>query len=647
MHRLAAWISTVAALILFAAPSIAQEVEVKGPEVILSGIPFDLTLSTPGSLVPVEVAVRMANGTELGVVTVPPLESVMLGREVVVTDAAQLPLSVMVEEEVRAEFSKRIFPGWLSLLPPLLAILLALIFREVITSLLAGVWLGCLFLCGFNPLSALFMAVNRFVRGELTDEGHASIVIFTLLLGGMVGVISRVGGTRAMVDSVTPLATTPRRGQIASWLAGLAVFFDDYANSLIVGNTMRPLTDRLKISREKLAYIVDSTAAPVAAVFFVSTWIGYEVGLISDGLKVAAQQQAGDPALAAELAGASAFAVFLQTIPHLFYPLLAILTVVLVAVMGRDFGPMLKAERRARKGDGLFRPGAQLAADMTTELSEVAGAPRGRWWNGALPVLVLVVTVLTGLVVTGNAELPADEPFSLREVFGKADPYTPLMWGSVLACLTALVLAVSQRIMTMSEGIKAWMAGMRSMLLAIVILLLAWSLGEVTQSLETASFLANTLSETLPPQVLPLTVFVVASLIAFATGTSWATMAILLPLVVPLSIQMGGGIEGLTAANQAVVFGSIGSVLAGAIMGDHCSPISDTTVLSSTASSCDHVDHVRTQLPYAILVGVVAALVGSVPSALGVPAWACLLVGAAVIFGFLRLIGKRTDEVQA
>ncbi len=644
MHRLAAWISTVAALVLFSVPSIAQEVEVEGPEVILSGIPFDLKLSTPGSLVPVEVAARTANGTELGVVTVPPLESVTLGRKVVVTDAAQLPIRVLVGEEVRAEFSKRIFPGWLSLLPPLLAILLALIFREVITSLLAGVWLGCLFLCGFDPLAAIFMAVNRFVRGELTDEGHASIVIFTLLLGGMVGVISRVGGTRAMVDSVTPLATTPRRGQIASWLAGLAVFFDDYANSLIVGNTMRPLTDRLKISREKLAYIVDSTAAPVAAVFFISTWIGYEVGLISDGLKVAAQQHAGDAARAAELSGASAFGVFLQTIPHLFYPLLAILTVVLVAVMGRDFGPMLKAERRARQGRGLFRPGAQLAADMTTELSELESAPKGRWWNGALPVLVLVVTVLTGLVVTGEAELADDEAFSLREVFGKADPYSPLMWGSVLACLTALVLAVSQRIMTLSEGIKAWMAGMRAMLLAIVILLLAWSLGEVTQSLETASFLASTLSETLPPQVLPLTVFIVAALIAFATGTSWATMAILLPLVVPLSIQMGGGIEGLTAANQAVVFGSIGSVLAGAIMGDHCSPISDTTVLSSTASSCDHVDHVRTQLPYAILVGVVAALVGSVPSAFGVPAWACLLVGAVVLFVFLRVVGRRADE---
>lgn len=643
MHRIAAWIATVAALMLLGSTSLAQTVELEGPEVILGGVPFKLELSVPGSLEPVEVTVRMANGSELGTVVVPPLEKVELEQEVVVEDEAQLPIRGLVGGEVAAEFSQRIFPGWLSLLPPLLAIVLALVFREVITSLVAGVWLGGLFLSGFDPLAALFLVADRFVRGELADADNASIVIFTLLLGGMVGIISRVGGTRAMVDAVAPLATTPRRAQVASWLAGLAVFFDDYSNSLIVGNTMRPLTDRLRVSREKLAYIVDSTAAPVAAIFFVSTWIGYEVSLIGDGLKQAAARTA-DPLLSAELADTSAFGVFLSTIPHLFYPILAIVAVALVAVMGRDFGPMLKAERRARSGGGLFRPGAQLAADMSTELDEVKGAPTGRWWNGALPVLVLVVTVLVGLVVTGMRKLPENEPFSLRAVFDGADAFSPLMWGSVLACLTALVLAVSQRIMTVEEGIRSWLGGMRAMLLAIVILLLAWSLGEVTKALETASYLASALSETLPPTLLPLSVFLVSSLIAFATGTSWATMAILLPLVVPLAIQMGGGIEGLSVAGQAIVFGSIGSVLSGAIMGDHCSPISDTTVLSSTATSCDHVDHVRTQLPYAVLIGCVAAVVGCVPSALGIPAWVCLAAGVVVLFAVFRMFGKGVVE---
>ena len=631
-----------AALVVFGSVSTdAQQLELDGPRVFLKGVSFVVTMTAPGATQPVRAQLRLADGTVIADTVIAPFESVVI-PDVVVRSRAEAPVEVESASGVTT-MDRPVLPGWVSLLPPIVAIALALITREVLTSLFVGIFVGCLFLTGYEPIAAAFMAANEFGRGSVSDPNNAAIILFSLMLGGMVGVITRMGGTRAIVDAVTPFATTRKRGQIVTWAAGLAVFFDDYSNSLIVGTTMRPLTDKLKISREKLAYIVDSTAAPVAAIFFVSTWIGYEVGLINDGLQLAAAQNASNPQLAAELASASGFGVFLQTIPYLFYPILALVTVLMIAVMGRDFGPMLQAERRASSGGGLLRPGAQPASDMDTELFESSSAPRGRWWNGALPVVTLVVTVLAGLVVTGVGALEPDDARSLRNIFGNSDPFSPLLWGALLACIVAISLAGFQKILTLREGIDAWVSGLRAMLLAMVILVLAWSLGAVTRSLNTAGFLAEALSGNLPAALLPVTTFALAAAMAFATGTSWATMAILLPLIVPLSVSLAGGLDLASGTGQAVVLGSIGSVLAGAIWGDHCSPISDTTVLSSTASSCDHVDHVRTQLPYALMVGIVAMVFGSIPSALGLPPAVSLLLGGVVIWAIIRYRGQEAD----
>ncbi len=526
--------------------------------------------------------------------------------------------------------------------------------REVVSSLFAGVWLGCVFVAGYNPFSALLMTVERFVRPALADPDHAAIVIFSLLLGGMVGVMSATGGTRAIVQAVTPLATSRRRGQLATWLAGLAIFFDDYANTLIVGNantlivgnTMRPLTDRLKISREKLAYIVDSTAAPVSVIVFVSTWVGFEISLIGDGLRLAAEQHPGDPALVSSLTSASPFGVFIHTIPYLFYPILAIFTVGLLLWTGRDFGPMLAAERRASAGDGLFRPGAQLAADTESGLMDAPDGTPLRWWNGGLPVIAVVVTVLIGLVYTGLQGLEPDDPRTMSRILGNADPFNTLLWGSLVGCVVAVVLAVTQRILTLSRTISALVGGMRAMVLAIIILVLAWSLGEVTTAVGTASFLSSALSDRMPLALLPLAVFVIAAVISFATGTSWGTMAILLPLGIPLAVALGGGIDFDGGAHYTILLGVISSVMAGSIFGDHCSPISDTTVLSSMASGCDHVDHVRTQLPYALLVAFVGMLVGDVPTAFGFPPWISLIIGGAVIWAVVRFVGSESEGGQ-
>ncbi len=621
----------------------AQDVEIDAPQVILRDIPFTITVRTPTSLDTVRAALRGADGTLLGEIAVPPVGEASF-RDVRVEAATAVPLEVTVGE-ITESIDRPVIPGWMSLLPPLVAIALALIFHEVVSSLFVGIWLGSFLVAGYNPLAALFMTVERYVHPALADSDHAAIVIFSLLLGGMVGVMSATGGTRAIVQAVTPLATSRRRGQFATWLAGLAIFFDDYANTLIVGNTMRPLTDRLKISREKLAYIVDSTAAPVSVIVFVSTWVGFELSLIGDSLQLAATQNAGDPALVAQLTSASPFEIFLHSIPYLFYPILAIFTVGLLLISGRDFGPMLPAERRAASGNGLYRPGAQLAADTEGDLMEPPDGTPLKWWNGAGPVIAVVVTVIAGLVYSGLQGIPAGEPRGIRDILGAADPFDSLLWGSLVGCVVAMVLALGQRILSLPKVIRAWLGGMRAMMLAMIILVLAWSLGEVTTAVGAAPFLSSALSDRMPVQLLPVAVFIISAGISFATGTSWGTMGILFPLVVPLAVALGGGVDFAGGAHYTVLLGVISSVMAGSIFGDHCSPISDTTVLSSMASGCDHVDHVRTQLPYALLVAFVGMLVGDVPTAFGFPPWISLLVGAAVILLVVRLVGKKVVEV--
>ena len=347
MRRTIALTAALVVSVVCARASNAQEIVLTGPAVFLKGTGFSVTVSAPSALQPVPFVLRLGDGTVVADTTIDPLGAVTL-RDVIVENASQAPLQAEASGVV-VTLASPVLPGWVSILPPIIAIVLALVLREVLVSLFAGLWIGCLFLVGYNPIKAVSMAGGGFARGEVANSDNASIILFTLLIGGMVGVVTRMGGMRAIVEVVAPMATTRVRGQLVTWLAGLAVFFDDYANTLIVGSTMRPLTDRLRISREKLAYIVDSTAAPVATLA-ISTWIGYQLGLIGDGLDLAVAQQSGNPALAAALASTSPFDVFFQAIPYMFYPILALVAVFVIASTGRDFGPMLAAERRAASG---------------------------------------------------------------------------------------------------------------------------------------------------------------------------------------------------------------------------------------------------------------------------------------------------------
>ncbi len=613
---------------------------IEAPKVIMGGVPFALDLQ--GASGALDYEVRDAQGTVLGSGAVGAGGTATVSG-LVVSGRSRLPLTVQIGQ-VSEEVSRPYAPGWFSLAPPVVAILLALVFKEVITALLAGVWLGALAVAGYNPLSAVWRTIDLYAVPAIgdTDGGHTQIIVFSLLLGGLVGIVSRNGGTQGIVDAVSPFASTSRRGKIATWIAGLAIFFDDYANTLIVGNTMRPITDRLKISREKLAYIVDSTAAPVAALVPISTWVGYEISLIGDGMSIAAQQPGTDPALVTTLTSISPLAVFISSIPYLFYPLLALSFVFLTSFMDRDLGPMAVAERRAATGGGLHRPGAQPAVDMDqTHLAPPEGVTP-RWYNAAIPIITVIIVVLAGLYTSGRASLDPD--VSLMDIFGAADPFAPLLWGSAAGCIVGITLSVVQRILTLQESLNAWLSGMRAMLLAIVVLTLAWSLGQVTEDLGTAQYLAQILSDALPLAVIPVLVFLTSAAMAFATGTSWATMAIMIPLVIPLTVTLGGA-EGFGVSGEySILLGAISSVLAGAIFGDHCSPISDTTVLSSTAAACDHLDHVTTQLPYALVVALLAIVVGNVGTALGLPAWVALIGSIAILAGGLKLFGTSVQE---
>ena len=530
--------------------------------------------------------------------------------------------------------------GWLAIVPALLAIVAALVFRQVIVALFFGVWVGAWIATGdvaTGWFTGLFQTIQTYILGALVDEGHGAIILFSLLIGGLVGLVQRGGGTQAIVGVVTKWAKSAGRGQLASAVLGVAIFFDDYANTLIVGGTMRPITDRLRISREKLAYIVDSTAAPIASLALVTTWIGTEVGLIGTAIEKLPDYDE------------AAYSVFLNSIPYSFYPLLALFFVFAVALSKRDFGPMLAAERRARQTGQLYRPGsnAEAAEAEGADLEPKEGTPF-RLANAVVPIGVLVAGVLLGLWITGRAAVvEAGDAVTLRNVIGSADSYAAMMWASLAAVVVAIVMLVGQRILTLTEAMDAWYAGMRSMLLAIVILVLAWALSGVNEALGTSQFLVDSLSDTLAPGLVPALVFLLAAATAFATGSSWGTMGILIPIVVPLAWNVLAA-DGLHTSGEYhhIIYSTVSAVLAGSVWGDHCSPISDTTILSSLASSCDHIDHVRTQLPYALSVGAVALFLGTIPTGYNAPWWLMLPICAAVLWVLLRVLGQRVEDAE-
>lgn len=591
------------------------------PAVALTDVSADIVIRDAQPLQPVELRFGDSAYSEIADA------QGMATFSIIVATRGSTLLTVKDAAGESASHELRVLPGWVSLTPPLFAILIALTLRSVIPALLLGIWVGAAALKSFT-LSGIFGglldSLQVFVVGALADPDHAAIILFSMMIGGMVGIITRNGGMTKIVMALVRRAKTAVGGQVAVWFMGIMIFFDDYSNTLVVGNTARPMTDHLKISREKLAYIVDSTAAPVVCIALITTWIGYEVGLIDAALE-------GIPDI-----DQPAYTVFLQSIQYSFYPILAVLFVFIVASTGRDMGPMYKAELRARRGQVTPGNSTDSPAMQGDNLEPKHGVPM-RAVNGYLPLIVLIGSLLAGLYVTGEGD-------TLTDIAGSADAYKAMLWASLLGAVTAAVMTVGQRILTPNETVDAWFGGVRAMLFAMIVLVLAWALSGVTEALHTADYLVSILADTLPVALVPAAVFILSAITAFTTGTSWGAMGILMPLVIPLcwAVMKANGMDG--PEDMHILYSAIACNLAGAVWGDHCSPISDTTVLSSMASGCDHIEHVRTQMPYAILVGAVAVFIGTIPGGYGFPPLLSIVIGGAFLFAVLRYFGRSADR---
>ncbi len=528
------------------------------------------------------------------------------------------------------------------LMPAVVAIVLAIAMRQAVPALFIGVVIGAYMLVpcrapelrlgGGELFEGIRLATEHYIIKTMADVEKLHVVFFTLIIGGAVGVMTVSGGTRAMVDSLSRFATTGRRGQLCAWFAGMIVFFDDYANSMIVGPTMRPMFDRLKISRAKLSYIVDSTAAPIASIALIGTWLGAELDYIQTGLDAAAAD--GMPAFLAE---SSNMDVFIATIPYRFYPILALWLVVVIALTRRDFGPMLRAESRALS---TAHPDVDAAADGVEERAPVVSP-----WLAAIPILVLVTVTVGVLVLTGWSRLGDLEP-TLQNVVKNTDSYISILYGALSCLVVASVLSVLARACSVRVGFDGALDGMGKMFPAIVILTLAWGLSRVSQDLQLGQVLKERILESgfapfgLPMAVwLPISIFLCAAGVSFATGTSWATMGILTAPVVEIAAKLAVNLPAGEA--EALFYASVGAVLAGAIFGDHCSPISDTTVLSAVASNCRVEEHVWTQLPYALLAAIAAVGGAFLCMQQQRPAWQGLAAGAAELVVFMLLFGRR------
>ena len=525
--------------------------------------------------------------------------------------------------------------GWLSLVPPIVAIGLAIITRRIVASLLAGVIVAAWLISVKGPIASLSQwlgairdttvtTVAELLYPSLASYNHLRIFAFTLAMSAMVGVIHRSGGMHGLVRIVSPMANTRRRGQLATWLLGMIVFFDDYANTLLLGATMRSVTDRLKISREKLAYLVDSTSAPVAGIALLSTWVAGEIGYIQSGLDKMP-----------ELAGTvTAVELFVTTIPYRFYILWTLIFIPIIAWTGRDFGPMLRAERRSHCQDDIDSP-----EQVATHSMEPPDTIPHRASNALLPVAVVLVTAVVVLILTRSPSGPKAKEGITSILDG--DAYTSLVAGSLAGLLTISLLVLLQRLMSWHAWLAAIRFGCQVTLPALIILWLAWALGIATESyLKTGPYLGTWLRENASPASIPTIVFLLSAAVSFSTGTSWGTMTILTPMAMSATVTSLTGAGVASPLDHPILIAAIGSVLAGAIFGDHCSPISDTTILSSTASGCNHIAHVKTQLPYAVVVAAVTVICGTIPIGMGIPLPIVHIGGLTAMLIIVLAVGK-------
>ena len=512
-------------------------------------------------------------------------------------------------------------PRWWSIVPPLLAVTVALVSNRLFLSLIAAVVVGGLLSISPGSLQTLGA---KFLYGAVANVDHLLILAYIIFILAMIAVVLAGGGLQGVAVWLARFARSARSTRLATVAMGLVIFIDDYANTMIVGSTMRPMTDRQRISREKLAFLVDATAAPIAGIALISTWVGYEVSQLAGVAKTLGIATDG-------------YTMFFDALGFRFYCILMIAFVCFNAYFGSDFGPMARAERKTRKLGRLLDDDAFFPEDELPDSAKPHPAARVYASVAVVPMAVLFVFFIAEMWFTGGGggHPIADvlRPSVWREVFGEANSTLLLVHASGLGLIVALVMVLFMSRIPASAAGRAVAAGVRGAMVPIGVLLLAWSLQGVCDDLGTGRFLANVLERVVSPMFFPAMVFIVAGLTAFGTGTSWGTMAIVIPTAVPVAFRLDGDLYG------PVTILTIAAVLDGSIFGDHCSPISDTTVMSSTASHCDHLAHVRTQMPYSVVVALMAVCLGYLPSAMGASKW--VGIGGGVVLSCLLFAGLK------
>lgn len=551
------------------------------------------------------------------------------------------------------------------LAPALVAILLALLTRQVIVALACGIFTAAAMMCvaagDYNPLHFVTFGMNHYLLGVLgpmnsdrtaVDLGNLTILIYTLFIGAMIGVLGANGGTRGVVERVTRNVRTRRAGQLNTYFAGLAVFFDDYASAMIVGPGLRPISDRLRFSREKLAYLVNWTAAPDSSIF-ISTWLAVSIGFLQAGF-----DNLGDTR-PAYLAGVTATNAFWATIPYRTYTVLVLAMAFLVALTGRDFGPLRKAESLA-----VNTPPPDL-----TPTGAAAPTSAKHWFFGALPPFVLVSLTIGLMIYTGigAARIEGDQLAfdsasaiweSLKIMLGRGDSHFALLYASLAAAVLAILMTVTTRTLRLGKTMEAAVSGMTHMFAACIILVLAWGLAKASNDLQLGLVARDFLQEKIrtgafSAALLPLTSFLTACLISFSTGTAWGTMGILCPPIIAIAAPLFADLPPDRAL--AMFYSTVGGTMAGAVFGNTCSPLADVTVLSAISTGCDLSAHVRSILPYALLVAGISVL-STDGLRLGLERWSpglsaswniywSLALGVLLLLMLLLVVGRRPARI--
>ncbi len=499
--------------------------------------------------------------------------------------------------------------GVISLIPPIIAVVLAIVTKNVIVSLFSGVYIGVLILVGGRPLEATMEVIGNYIFPQVADGYNAAVLALLFFIGGFVALMEKSGGGAALATNVIKRINSRAKAQISAWFGGLVIFFSDLGSPLIVGPIFEKIFDKAKISREKLAWIIDSTASPVAVLVPFIGWGVYIMGLIKKEFELLNIQT-------------SEFSTLIQVIPFQFYAILAVSMVPLVALTKLDFGPMAKAERRVQQTGQLYWSHSKPLRKLESEDESTNNGRAILIW---LPLLVLFIT-LFGLLISFG--------FPFEPVPGN-DFRVSLSAAYLFAALTILILMVFYEIKKFGEIIDIYTTGMQKMVYVAVTLVLAWSLGKVINEMGTAEFIVEAMKGNVPPFIVPAILFLVGSGMALASGTSWGTFAIMLPIAIPMAVGL-----------DAHLLACIGAVLSGGIFGDHSSPISDTTILSSTGAGADHIDHVKTQFPYAVLNAAIA-LIGYVVAGITGSAFTVILtIGLLIITVFIlsKINSKKHEE---